>query len=409
MSGKLDLRWKIAILLFVASALNCMDRNALAILSTTIQSEFNWSDVDYANITVCFVLSYTIMYAFSGRTVDKIGTRKGFVIFGGGWSIVSMLHAFASTIGQFSVARFLLGATESANFPAGVKACAEWFPLKERALAIGIFNAGTSIGAAVAVPLLTFAAYKYGWRSAFLLTGVLGIIWLVFWLRYYCNPKKPESEIIETKPEEDETPVKIKTLLSKKATWGCISARVLIDPVTYFLLFWIPKYLQDVQGLSLTEMGCTAWLPYVAMGVGTVLGGVLPKLLIDKLNWSLDRARKSTMLLSSLLMPLLCYFLFAGTSTVVAVILLAGIMLAHGLWANITIPSEIYPPKVQATLTGVGGTIGGIAGIISQKAIGTIVSTVSYLPIFVYIGSAYMISFILVLLLVGKLGVMHKL
>ena len=153
MSMNKNLKWKIVILLFTVSALNCMDRNALAVLATTIQQEFNWSDIDYSNITVCFVISYTIMYAFSGRIIDKIGTRIGFAIFGGGWSIASLLHAFAGTIMQFGAVRFLLGALESANFPAGVKACTEWFPLKERALAIGIFNAGTAIGAAIAVPL----------------------------------------------------------------------------------------------------------------------------------------------------------------------------------------------------------------------------------------------------------------
>ena len=167
---------------------------------------------------------------------------------------------------------------------------------------------------------------------------------------------------------------------------------------------WIPKYLQDVQGFSLTELGVTAWLPYTAMGIGTILGGVLPKLLIDKYNWSLNKARKTVMFIASLLIPVLCYLLFSGATPFIAIGLISGIMLAHGLWANITIPSEIYPKSVQATITGIGGTLGGITSVVSQKIIGVTIGVYSYLPIFIYIGAAYMVSYILVSLLVGRLG-----
>jgi ACS family hexuronate transporter-like MFS transporter len=388
-----------------------MDRNVLAVIASTIQKEFEWTDNDYANITICFVLSYTIMYAFSGRIIDKIGTRKSFAIFGGGWTLFSMLHAFARTIPQFGIMRFFLGIAESANFPAGVKACTEWFELKDRALAIGIFNAGTAFGAAIAVPLFSFITYYLGWKTAFFSTGVFGFVWLYFWIKYYKRPKGfilPNIKQDSSVEEIDHKKVSIKTLLSKKATWGCFCARIFIDPVTYFLLFWIPKFLQDVQGLSLTKLGVLAWLPYAAMGVGTILGGAIPKILIEKYNWDLDHSRKITMLISSLLIPIFCFFLFTGVSAIVAVALISGIMLSHGLWANITIPSEIYPKEVQATITGIGGTMGGIISIISQKIIGITICQYSYFPIFIYIGSAYFISYILVSILVGKLGRIHK-
>lgn len=412
--GTKTVRWRIALLLCLVSGLNCLDRNTLAILASTIQKELHWTDADYANITAVFVFSYTLMYACSGRIIDRIGTRKGFAIFAGGWSLVSMLHAFAGSITQFAVVRFLLGITESANFPAGVKACSEWFPLKERALAIGLFNAGTAIGAALAVPIVSFLAFHFGWRISFLATGFLGFIWLFFWLKYYHLPQKhphiskEEKELILSNDEsttfDTQTKVSLKQLLSRKATWGCFSARVFIDPVTYFLLFWIPKYLQDVQGFSLTELGVTAWLPYTAMGIGTILGGMFPKFLIDKYNWSLNKARKTVMLVASLIIPVLCYLLFSGATPFVAVGLISGIMLAHGLWANITIPSEIYPKSVQATITGIGGTLGGITSVVSQKIIGVTVGVYSYLPIFIYIGAAYLTSYILVSFLVGRLG-----
>lgn len=175
-----NVRWRIAVLLCLVSGLNCLDRNTLAILASTIQNDLHWTDADYANITAVFVFSYTLMYACSGRIIDRIGTRKGFAIFAGGWSLVCMLHAFAGSITQFAIVRFLLGITESANFPAGVKACSEWFPLKERALAIGLFNAGTAIGAALAVPIVSFLAFHFGWRLSFIVTGFLGFIWLFF-------------------------------------------------------------------------------------------------------------------------------------------------------------------------------------------------------------------------------------
>jgi len=409
-------RWKIAILLCLISGLNCLDRNTLAILASTIQKDLFWTDSDYANITAVFVLSYTLMYAFSGRIVDYIGTRKGFSIFAGGWSFISMLHAFAYTITQFSVVRFFLGIAESANFPAGIKACTEWFPLKERALAIGLFNAGTAVGAALAVPIVSFLSLRFGWRFSFIITGILGFIWLLFWLKYYHLPQNHPKITEEEKQlllRNDNKPgisgkVRLKELLRRKETWGCFSARIFIDPVTYFLLFWIPKYLQDEQGFSLSELGVTAWLPYTAMGIGTILGGLFPKLLIDKCNWSLNKARKTIMLIASFSIPLLCYILFQVTNPLIAVFTISGIMLSHGLWANITIPSEIYPNNVQATITGIGGTLGGITSVISQKAIGMTIGTYSYFPIFIYISLAYLISYVSVSILVGKLGIMHN-
>ena len=414
-----SVRWKIAFLLCLVSGLNCLDRNAFAILANTIQAELNWSDADYANITAVFVFSYTLMYALSGRIIDRIGTKKGFAIFAGGWSFVSMMHAFAGSIMQFSVIRFFLGITESGNFPGGVKASTEWFPLKERALAIGIFNAGTAIGAALAVPIVSFLAVYFGWRVAFFATGLLGFIWLFFWLKHYHLPKdhpeitEEEKAYIlqdENSKEEDqqEKPIKIKQLLAKKETWGCFSARIFIDPVTYFLLFWIPKYLQDVQGLSLSELGVTAWLPYTAMGIGTILGGMLPRHLINTYGWSLNKSRKTVMIIASLIIPTLCALLFSGVTTIVAIACISGIMLAHGLWANITIPSEIYPKSVQATITGLGGTLGGITSVVSQKMIGATIGVHSYLPVFIYIGVAYLVSLICVQILVGKLGVIRS-
>lgn len=238
----------MAALLCFASALNYIDRNTLAILAPTIQKELHWSDLDYANITALFVFSYTIMYAISGRIIDRIGTRKGFAYSVGSWSLVSILHAFANSVGQFSIARFFLGITESANFPAGVKSVTEWFPMKERALAVGIFSAGSAIGATLAVPLVTFIAISWGWRMAFVITGALGFIWLLLWLLYYYLPEhntrisEEERALIlnEEKGKIDQahsSAVGIKWILMRKESWGCFAGRIFIDPVVYFFIF----------------------------------------------------------------------------------------------------------------------------------------------------------------------------
>lgn len=405
----------MAILLCFASALNYIDRNTLAILAPTIQKELHWTDVDYANITALFVFSYTVMYAISGRIIDRIGTRKGLAYSVGSWSLVSVFHAFANSVGQFSVARFFLGITESANFPAGVKSITEWFPMKERALAVGIFSAGSAIGATIAVPLVTFIALGWGWRMAFVVTGALGFVWLLFWLRYYYLPEhntsisEEERALIlsEEKGKIDQahsSAVGIKWILTRKESWGCFAGRIFIDPVVYFFIFWIPKYLHDVQGLSLAEIGITAWLPYAAMGIGTILGGYFPKRLIEKKNWSLNKSRKTIMLLASLAIPVFCFALTLKVSAIAAILLMSGIMLSHGLWSNITLPTEVYSKNIQATVTGIGGTLGGMMSVVTQKLIGITVGNHSYLPIFIFIGSAYLIAFLLVHFLIGKIG-----
>jgi ACS family hexuronate transporter-like MFS transporter len=410
-----SLRWKIAILLCFASALNYIDRNTLAILAPTIQKELHWTDVDYANITALFVFSYTIMYAISGTIIDRIGTRKGFAYSVGSWSLVSVLHAFANSVGQFSIARFFLGITESANFPAGVKSITEWFPIKERALAVGIFSAGSAIGATIAVPLVTFIALSWGWRMAFVVTGALGFVWLLCWLRYYYLPEQStrisedEKALIlsEEKDKIDQShssSVGIKWILTRKESWGCFAGRIFIDPVVYFFIFWIPKYLHDVQGLSLAEIGITAWLPYAAMGIGTILGGYFPKLLIERKNWSLNKSRKTIMLIASLAIPVFCFALTLKVGAIAAILLMSAIMLAHGLWSNITLPTEVYSKNIQATVTGIGGTLGGLMSVVTQKLIGITVGNHSYFPIFIFIGSAYLIAFLLVHFLIGRIG-----
>jgi MFS transporter, ACS family, hexuronate transporter len=407
------LRWYIAVMLCFASELNYLDRQTLSVLAQTIQRELSISDVEYSYITSSFLISYTVMYAVSGRIIDRIGTRKSFMVFVSAWSLANMLHGLANSARQLAGARFLLGAAEPANFPAGVRAVSEWFPVKERALAIGIFNAGTALGSVVAVPTVSFIALSFGWRSAFVFTGALGFVWVAVWAKFYRlpadHPRLGDQERALILGDDgavradDTQPVPVGKLLSLRATWGCIAARALTDPISFFLTFWIPKYLQQERGFTLADVGAYAWIPFVALAVGNVAGGAIPRALVAK-GWTVNRARKTTMLVTSLVMPI-CYFSlpFADGATM-ALFLLTIAMFGHAAWGNITLPAEVFPTRAIGTVTGLGGAFGGLAGVLTQLMIGRTVQAESFTPIFVTCGVIYLIAFALVSWLVGELG-----
>jgi MFS transporter, ACS family, hexuronate transporter len=411
-----NLRWYIVGLLCLASELNYMDRQVLSVLAETIQRELNLSTVDYSYITSSFLVSYTIMYAVSGRLVDTIGTRSAFAIFVTSWSITNALHALAYTALQFSFFRFLLGVTEAANFPAGVKAVSEWFPMKDRALATGIFNAGASIGAALAAPVASFIALTWGWRYAFVVTGLLGFVWVVAWLILYHSPKTHPrlSELERSLILSDVTPsnrveskIPLRTILSLRETWGCILVRVVTDPITYFLIFWVPKYLQQEQGFNLADLGKYGWIPYVALALGSICGGGVVSLLIAN-GYSVNKARKSTMLVVSCLVPVGYFLLTQVDSPVLALVIIAMLMFGHNAWGNITIPAEIFDPRMVGTVTGLGGAFGGLAGIITQLTIGWVVQNLSYGPIFVACSISYLLALLIVQYWIGPLGTIRE-
>ncbi len=408
-----NLRWYVAILLCLSSELNYLDRQTLSVLADTIQRELNLTTVDYSRITSTFLVSYTIMYAVSGRLIDRLGTRRGFLIFVSGWSIANMLHAFATGLRSFMFFRFLLGAAEPANFPGGVKAVSEWFPMRERALAVGIFNAGTALGSATAVPLVSWIALTWGWRYAFVVTGAIGFIWVAVWAVFYRLPQvhprlsDAERELILSGDAEEEKnnpgPVSIGRLLSMRETWGCMLARVLTDPISYFLFFWTPKYFQQERGFNLAEVGAYLWIPYVALTLGNLASGAIPRYLISR-GWTVNRARKTTMLVVSCLMPICCLMVTRVDSPTVAIGLMTAIMFGHAAWGNITLPAEVFPKGVVGSVSGFGGALGGLAGVITQLGIGWVVQNLSFTPIFAACSVAYLIAFALVHILIGELG-----
>lgn len=394
-----------------------MDRNTLSVLKVTIQKALHFDDSGYALITATFLWTYAIAYVISGWVVDRLGSRRGFLVFVSGWSIANILHAFATGVGSFQFFRGLLATMEPANFPSGLKAVSEWFPMRERALAVGIFNAGTALGNTLAVPVAAGVALRYGWQAAFVFTGAIGFVWVAIWYFAYqtpqAHPRISEEErqlILEGREAEDQSIQEKPSpwqLLKMPATWGCALARLLTDPISYFLFFWTPSYLEKERGFDLKQVGLYAWIPFAALTLGNVFSGAMPRWLISR-GWALNAARKSTMLGVSLAMLVLCFVVTQATSPLMAVMILAAVMFGHSAWGNITLPAEAFSPNAVGFVTGFGGFLGGVAGGITQLIIGSVVSKYGYAPIFAMCSVMYLLALGCVHFLIGELGVIRQ-
>ena len=404
-------RWTICALLFFAATINYIDRQVIGILKPTLKTELGWDEIAYSNIVFWFQAAYALGFILMGRLMDKLGTRRGFSISVVFWSLAAMAHSLAHSVMTFSIARFGLGLGESGNFPAAVKTVAEWFPKKERALATGIFNAGTNVGAIItplAVPLI---AGTLGWRWAFIITGATGFIWLVFWLALYRKPhehprvKKAELAYINSDPPEKETRIPWLRLIPHRQTWAFVVAKFMTDPIWWFYLFWIPGFLHDQYGLPLDRI--TSGLPlvviYVLADVGSIGGGWLSSTLIKR-GWALGRARKTAMLICALCVTPIV--LVSQTSNMwVAVVLIGLAAAAHQGWsANVfTMTSDMFPRRAVGSVVGIGGMAGAVGGMLIAKIVGYVLEwTGSYLPIFIIAGSAYLTALLAVHLLVPR-------
>jgi ACS family hexuronate transporter-like MFS transporter len=408
------LRWWIAGLLCLASALNYLDRQTLSVLIGTIKIDLGLNNADYGKINAWFLASYGIMYAVSGLIIDRIGTRRGFIGFVSGWSLANMLHLFAATVGQFSFFRFLLGVFEPGSFTGGMRAVSEWFPMRDRALAVGIFNSGTAFGSMLAAPIVSFIAVLFGWRAAFLVTGGLGFVWVAVWMLLFKLPKDHprlgEAErqlILADRREEGEQPVPLSRLLRMRETWGCVLVRMLTDPISYFLLFWMPLYFQHRHGFDLKQIGMFVWIPFAVAAVGNIFGGAMPRWLISR-GWELDRARKSTMLVMTCLMPVFCLLATQVSNAALALTIVAGMTFCHASWGNITLVAEVFPKNAVGTVTGLGGALGSMVSALSQLYIGSVVEVLGFTPIFVACGALYIFAFLIVQLLIRRLGVIRQ-
>ena len=405
------LRWYIVALLCLSTELNYLDRQALSVLAQTIKNELHLSVIQYSDITSAFLFTYTAMYFVSGRLVDFFGTRRSLAFFVSGWSVATILHFFARTPLHLAGCRALLGAMEPGNFPAGVKAVAEWFPARERAMAVGIFNAGTAIGAALSAPLVSWVALTWGWRTAFVVTGALGFFWVAAWLRFYRSPRQhPNLSAGELALIEEGAPVPaqvvaapLREILRLRPAWACIVARMLTDPVTYFFVFWTPLFLQQEKGFNLAAIGMYSWIPFLALALGNLAGGAVPGGLMHR-GWTLNRARKTTMFAASCVVTVSCLAIARSTSPAAALTLISLAMFCHAAWANMTLPVEVLPHNMIGSVTGLAGGMGGVVGILTQQLIGWTVQHFSFAPVFAVCACLHLTAFGAVCLLAGKLG-----
>ena len=409
------LRWYIAGMLCLVTALNYLDRQTLALLATTLEKELGITTEKYSFIITAFLISYTLMYAVSGRLIDYLGTRRGFAIFVSGWTMADVLHTFARTALQFSFCRFLLGAAEPANFPAGVKAVTEWFPVRERALAVGIFNSGTAVGAGIAAPLVAWITYHLGWRYTFLAGAALSTVWIIGWLLTYRLPQQhpwlsaEELTLIEERdqpdapPPENPAPVSTWRILRMREAWGCIGARMLTDPISILFAFWMPKFLQQERGFTLADIGKYYWIPYVALALGNLNSGAIPAYLVRR-GWSLNRARKTVMFCASCMIAAAFIAITRVPSPLWTVVLLSLAMFCHASWNNITLPAEVFPRRVIGSVSGFGGAIGSLIGAVLTLGIGQSLKVSSFTPIFMIYSVLPLTALLLVCLTIKRLG-----
>ncbi|MEZ0495549.1 MFS transporter [Sphingomonas sp. IW22] len=407
-----NIRWIICALLFFATTINYIDRQIIGILKPTLQAELGWSEVDYGTIVFWFQAAYGIGLLACGPIIDRIGSKLGYAGAIAIWSFAAMAHALFRTPGGFSIARFALGLGEAANFPAAIKSVAEWFPKKERALAAGILNAGANVGAIATPIVVPVLAIQFGWQAAFIVTGLLGFIWLAVWLAFYRapaqHPRVSPSELAYINADaptmEEEPKIPWRTLFRHRGTWAFMSAKFLTDPVWYLFLFWLPDFFAKRHGLDLTSFGPPLIAVYLLADVGSVGGGWLSSALIRR-GYSVNAGRKLALLVCALcVLPIFAASAVSGLWTAVAIIGLAAA--AHQGWSSnlYTMVSDTFPRSSVASVMGIGGAAGAVGGMLMANYVGRVLETVgSYAPVFLWAGSAYLVALVVIHLLVPRL------
>jgi len=422
-------RWVICGLLFLAATINYIDRQVIGILKPTLTGEFGWSEIDYADIVFAFQLAYAIAYIIAGRLIDRLGTRIGFAVAIVIWSLAAVAHAEATRIGPaaaailsffglgysasvagFIAVRFMLGLGEAGNFPASIKTVAEWFPVRERAFATGIFNSGTNVGALITPLVVPWLTLTYGWKAAFIWTGLLGFLWMTVWLLFYHRPDRhprlsaAELAHIQSEPEPPAAAVPWRDVLPHRQTWAFAVGKLLTDPVWWLYLFWIPDFLNKNYGLDLKNMGPPLVAIYLLADVGSIGGGWLSSALLRR-GWTVNAARKTAMLVCAIaVLPIV--FAASVKSLWLAVTIVGIAAAAHQGWScNLfTLTSDMFPRRAVGSVVGVGGMAGALGGMAIAKITGYVLQwTGSYVPIFIMASVMYLIALGLIHLLAPRL------
>jgi ACS family hexuronate transporter-like MFS transporter len=413
-----NLRWFVVGLVALATIINYIDRGALGILWPDIKAEFGFSNQDYANIFTVFVLAYAFGQTIFGKIFDWLGTRIGFVLSISVWSIATALHAVAGGVASFALFRGILGVAEAGNWPGASKANAEWFPVKERALAQGIFNSGAAIGGIISPILLAFLAVYFGWKTVFVLIGIVGLLWLIPWLVIYkakpedhpwLDPKEREyilsGQLVKTDEGNEETDYNptTKEMLSRKETWGAILPAMFIDPIWWLFVAWIPIYLIDSFGFNVKELGLYAWVPYVGAMFGAWFGGLLAQGLLGK-GWTVNKTRKFVITLGSAIMIPSLLAMSVASTPILAVLIMA--LILFGFQTSIgnvqTLPSDLYSNKAVGSLAGYAGTAAKLAAAGLVWVVPRI-TTESYMPAFIIGVMLAVLAVLSVLILIPKI------
>jgi ACS family hexuronate transporter-like MFS transporter len=419
-------RWVICALIFFATTVNYLDRAVISLLKSRLTDDFHWNDGDYANIEIAFKIAYSVGLLYAGRLIDRLGTKMGYFFATFLWSASAVLHAAVTSTFGFITVRSALGLSEAGNFPAAIKAVAEWFPKKERALATGIFNSGANIGAIVAPLSVPFIASAWGWRWAFVITGSFGVIWMVLWLIFYEIPSKQKrlkqaekDYILSDKDEKDQTDqiqekISWGKLLGYKQTWAFSIGKFLTDPIWWFYLFWLPDFLQSEYGIKDKAIALPVALVYTISTIGSIYGGYLPKRLIDR-GWLVFKARKTSMLIYAFaVVPIIFAQVLGQVNMWLAVFIIGLAAAAHQAWsANIfTTVSDMFPKKAVGSVTGLGGMFGSVGSVFLslfvQKSMFVHYRAVHHIEIAYYImfavcGGAYLLAWVIMHMLVPKM------
>ena len=383
------MRWVMCALLFFATTINYIDRQVLGILAVPLGRSIGWSEADYGLIVTAFQAAYAVALVGSGRLIDRIGTRLGYSLCVAFWSVAAMAHALARTAFAFGAARFALGLGEAGNFPAAIKTVAEWFPESERALATGLFNSGSNVGAIIGPLVVPWIALHWGWRWAFVLTGSIGFAWLIPWLLLYRRPSASEEDRSSSAAQR----IPWARLIPHRQTWALLIARFLTDPVWWFYLYWVPKFLHSHNGINLEQLAMPLIVIYVFADVGSIFGGWLSSVLIQR-GWTSNAARKTAMLVCALLVTPIAAAPWVSNLWV-DVFLLSLATAGHQGWsANIfTLVSDVFPKQAVASVVGLSGFSGSIGGMLVASATGMLLqSTGSYVPVFAWGAAAYLIA-----------------
>jgi len=392
-------RWVMIGFAFLATVINYLDRQALSVSAPVLREQFQMSNTDYSRVIFAFMLAYTIMNGVSGPLIDRLGTKAGYALSMAWWSAAAVLHVFSRGAWSLGVYRFLLGMGEAGNWPAAVKVVAEWFPERERALAAGIFNSGSSIGAILAPPLIAWILLRWGWQAAFCTVGLSGFLWLLFWWPVYRTPAEPAAAAASATPAR----VSPWALFRTRFVWSFTLAKVFMDPVWYFYIFWFPEYLKQARHFDMASIGKYAWIPFVVAGAGNLLGGALSGWLLRR-GLSATVARKAGVTVFTLLMTsAIPAALVPDVRWSIALVSVAMMGYTGSTAIMLAMPADVFPKHAVASVYGLASMGAGFGGMVFSLATGWVVDHFSFTPAFIGFGLMPLVCASILWLVTGRL------